>query len=986
MQNLESSMPPRISRGNVAPTGKQTNGKKKQKSQKRALNAFTAAQHEVEERPKIRSHRLGEVEPERGAKRRRVNEDEDGEDDDEDEDDERQTKKARGRGVNDSDVGSDSSGNEWRMGGEIGEDSDSSLDSDEAFGESDEEKFEGFTFRGSTSAGPGKPKKKSVKKAQAADGDEAEMDLDEDDSAEEEDDEDDFGDEGVDLATMLDNPPSDEEEDSGSEGDTESDSDDAQSTTSASEPESDSADAGKLSKLQDLVASLEGPASKAGSRSSASDVHETLPPSDYALTSRQKLQISDLLPTVTDPQLRKSLKVLASDKPSKRSGIPGKLSAPLPKRQQDKIDRSVAAAKAKEELDKWQDTVIQSRRAEHLSFPLTDPNASAPVGESQLVGVGEDRPANELEGAIRSILEESGLASEKKDGEEDRIRRGEELALKEVPVEEVMARRAALRKARELLFREEIRAKRIKKIKSKSYRRVHRREREREEGRRRELMGGDEGDEEAEQEKRDRERALERVGGRHKESRWAKGMKKSGRTVWDDDAREGVVDMARRNEELRRRIEGKNVRGDDESLGSEESDEEDEQSDFDEGSDVERDRVRRQLGRLEQEDEENRKGLGNMAFMKRAEAARKQQNEQTIADMRREIDGADGSDGELDEDTTIGRRVFGPKPAEPSRQKPKVVKNVLEEPESGEDDHDEEDAKIITEKPERSRPKAGKASSKPLSNSAAAKVKATKDNTADATDDIDAWMTAKTTSRKDKKRAPVQEYIPSPAQSAKPEKPTNGVSQSKSAKQQSKSTSSSAPDTTNWAVVPARPTTNGTAHDSDASDSDTSNPVLTKAQEQSLYHARAFAGDDVDLSFAAEKGEMAEDEDEKEISNHLPGWGSWTGTGLSKNARRANARQKHNPLFKTKVDGVRQADRRDAKLKNVIISEAQQRKGKKYLATSLPHEFERRDQYERSLRVPVGPEWTTKETFQRNTKPRVVVRQGVVEAIERPLL
>ena len=63
----------------------------------------------------------------------------------------------------------------------------------------------------------------------------------------------------------------------------------------------------------------------------------------------------------------------------------------------------------------------------------------------------------------------------------DMLLKAEELATNKLPVEEVMQRRAELRRARELLFREEIKAKRIKKIKSKAYRRVHRKERLRQE-------------------------------------------------------------------------------------------------------------------------------------------------------------------------------------------------------------------------------------------------------------------------------------------------------------------------------------------------------------------------------------------------------------------------------------------------------------------------------------------------------------------------
>lgn len=58
----------------------------------------------------------------------------------------------------------------------------------------------------------------------------------------------------------------------------------------------------------------------------------------------------------------------------------------------------------------------------------------------------------------------------------------------------------------------------------------------------------------------------------------------------------------------------------------------------------------------------------------------------------------------------------------------------------------------------------------------------------------------------------------------------------------------------------------------------------------------------------------------------------------------------------------------------------------KYLASSLPHPFETRAQYERSLRLPVGPEWTTKETFQDATKPRVLLKQGIIAPMSKPLV
>jgi len=56
----------------------------------------------------------------------------------------------------------------------------------------------------------------------------------------------------------------------------------------------------------------------------------------------------------------------------------------------------------------------------------------------------------------------------------------------------------------------------------------------------------------------------------------------------------------------------------------------------------------------------------------------------------------------------------------------------------------------------------------------------------------------------------------------------------------------------------------------------------------------------------------------------------------------------------------------------------------RYLASQLPHPFESRQQYERSLRLPVGPEWSTKETFQDGTKPRVLMKQGIIAPMSKP--
>jgi len=176
--------------------------------------------------------------------------------------------------------------------------------------------------------------------------------------------------------------------------------------------------------------------------------------------------------SISDPNIKTSLKLLESDGSSKKAT--GKLAVPLAKRQQDRLDRSAAYDKSKETLDRWTDTVKHNRRAEHLVFPLPDNNLLATKSNKQLVPTNLSKPFNELEATIQSILEESGLATVDGKTDEDHIREYEELETNKLSVEDVKARRDQLRMARELLFREEAKAKRIKKIKSKSYRKVHR--------------------------------------------------------------------------------------------------------------------------------------------------------------------------------------------------------------------------------------------------------------------------------------------------------------------------------------------------------------------------------------------------------------------------------------------------------------------------------------------------------------------------------
>ncbi|KAK2836834.1 hypothetical protein FQN49_006675, partial [Arthroderma sp. PD_2] len=667
---------------------------------KNNLNALATAEKQYPTKTKIRRHRLGDNEPSQPTRKRVI--DDDG---DKDEDAGRSKRPRRGQDQDGSDVdgGSDSDGNEWRIGA-VDSDNDSDIDSDEAMGESDEEKFEGFTFRGSATM------QKKGKKPLKAQKHKAEVDLSEggeDDllneefdglsDKEESEEEDDLGEDAVDLATAWDmneeeseseapkkkskekksevsSVSEDDDDRSSAESSDEDDEDDAESDTSELSISEDEGETKQgLTKLQRFVTSLgQGAGSVTAKRQKTA-----LPggdPTEFGLAPSRKLTVADLMPSISDSRMKGALKHIESDPSSAKNttGIPGKLDVPLPKRQQDRLDRTAAYEKSKDTLARWIETVQSNRRAEHLSFPLAEPDALQPSK------VADSKPRTDLETTIQNILVESGLADSKDGTAEDKIQEFEELEAKKISVEEIQARRAELRKQRDLLFREEIRSKRIKKIKSKAYRRVHRKEREKLEKTEHEALAaaGVDMDEEG-RERNDRIRAEARMGSKHKDSKWAKSLKQTGRTAWDEEARTEMADLARREEELQKRIQGKRVVDEDDEYLSSSSEDDDES-----GSDFEGFKLREKVNKLNDGEKDASKesgpysGLLSMKFMQNADAARKESNDRELRQIKRQLNDEESA-SEDDVQEEAGRQKFGKQITKPSNKLPSKPSHEL---------------------------------------------------------------------------------------------------------------------------------------------------------------------------------------------------------------------------------------------------------------------------------------------------------------------
>ncbi|KAL8871236.1 MAG: hypothetical protein Q9174_002889 [Haloplaca sp. 1 TL-2023] len=991
-------------RQSTAPLSLQSNSVKSRNSKRkkqRSLNALAIAEKTHPEQVKIRKHRIGESGPGYNSKRKReISQESDPSDDDDGaalgSHPRPKRKKLSGHHGDQVDYGSDSEGNEWMLGG-VGSEDDESIDSDHAMPESDEEKFEGFVFRGSSSRQNGR------KRIETRGNQENQGLIELNENASDHEIDDDFGGEGIDMAAVLDTGTDDEDVQDEDEYNGFSprrsedeklvdEAPDAKSDTPLSEDENDVQDAVKLASLKSLAAALNGGDEQTSSVPGAQDAHESMVPSEYGLKAKQKLTVADLLPSITDPQLKRSLGILADDgrkSSSKHTGVVGKLEVPLPKRQQDRLDRAAAYEKSKDTLNRWIDTVKHNRRADHLSFPLQDQGTINARAGNKLNR--HTKPLTDMEATIQSILQDSGLASNNGKSGDQQLQAFEELEANKIPFEEVQARRADLRRARDLLFREEIRAKRINKIKSKSYRRIHRKERERLVQKDKEaLAAAGVEDSESEKEKNARRRAEERMGAKHRESRWAKRVKDSGRMRWDEDARGGFEEMARREEDLRRRMLGRDV-------GSDSDESTDEAAEDLEGDKLDGDRASRKLHHQMQslQDESNRpsdgtrdrtSALASMRFMRDAEAAQKASNEEAVQRMQRDLAGEE-TPSEAEPEESSGRRSYGPtrnaseakKPLRPERH------NEFEEGKASEDEGEdrttgpvEEEVQIIVDgthavkstngRADGGAPQAGKQRRSQQTGFSTQPAGIVEENP---------WLSGgkpKSNGRDKKFQDPhavaiISNQLPSAQVKAAPSKVMTKAAMISSKKPMAQPSS----------PMPMLPPDDG-ASDEEAEGAEEHRGAGFVFRNQDLVR-RAFAGDDVVGNFEKEKEDTMQSEDEKIIDNALAGWGSWTGLGIGKKTQRGNKNR-----FLSKQEGVPKAKRQDAKLNKVIINEKRVKKNTKYLASQLPHPFETRQQYERSLRLPVGPEWTTKETFQAATKPRVLLKQGIIAPMAKPMI
>ncbi|QPG75227.1 hypothetical protein FOA43_002577 [Brettanomyces nanus] len=661
-------------------------------------------------------------------------------------------------------------------------------------------------------------------------------------------------------------------------------------------------------------------------------VNDNMQENSYSLpTQGKELSFADMMVGVDNMSKDQQPALLLKDRGEDVKNNKG-FAVPLPQSIQKRQERKAAYEIQKEEVAKWEDTIESNRQAEVLKFGRDKIEHSVRSSFEPT-----ERPLNEIEEKIDAVLETSNVESKKT---EDMF---EQIETAKMTKNDIFKRTKELRLMRELMYRGQRDSKRLKKIKSKAYRRILRKEKMKNQR----LVEEAEGESGEDVEEAAYERAKERMTLKHKNtSAWAKNMIKSGMSK-DADTREEMEEMLRKGESLKKKQLGKK--------DVESSDEDDER----EISDIEK-----EVG-IEGTDNASKEKLGKgvlaMDFMRNADKKERERTLEEISELRNLEEGGDDSDEkqllrQLENSVNInsnsGRRVYTPSAALAAEGINEQRKEILREVE-------EDNSRDLEHRLKMKGRKHKKISRK------------------EDDEEVNPWL--EDTEEKTRKSSKVHV---TDGQSSRLEKSAAKIAKkAKKAKKRSRRDSENEEDV----VIEDKQTLNigGGLEDEFEGEGDKEEDIRVFKQKDLIREA--FAGDDViEKEFENEKKEIEELEgDKEEVEEELPGWGSWCGGDESENKKRKKNKKRR--IFRT-VQGVVPKDRRlDKGKKNVIVNERVNKKNVRYLADKVPYPFKTWAQYEKTLRTPIGQDWNSRDSFQKMTMPKVLSKYGdVIDPMKAP--
>lgn len=729
------------------------------------------------------------------------------------------------------------------------------------------------------------------------------------------------------------------------------------------------------------------------------------------------------------PALASLKKKIARLSASGKKALPVPLSEPVAGR----IERSVAYEKASEELTgKWAGVVQRNRRSKVLSFPMNGP------GERIARSTGDVartfKAANEYEREIDHLLREAGVVNDTQvlDGEERDV--NDDLGVANISKEELVERRRELAKVRSLVFHYDQKMKRIKKIKSRKYRRLLKKEKEK----LKEIGNVSDGLPEEAAIRAERRRAEERMTLRHKNtSKWVRRQLSRGETRRNPEARAAIEEQLQLHQELKQRQEEEIPDSD------HESDSDDSVGEGTEQWDEELHGMKKQLEEDQQRKQNHKKGIMGLRFMQAAQERKRKEAIALLNEMGNEVsEDEDDDENEIARDMQpVGRQAFAGaqvKESEKSKKQPSatdVDANVLDDDDfvNGEEG---DDAHALKERVINEYEESAKNGTAGISSGAAGKLSQTIMGASTVKSGFTTALGGRLKADSNKSWANNVSSGAEKVTGTEEDLTSRGVATEsdgkKNAANQNPWLNTVSADVGNvTAFEGGEKPRSKLANDEDNDDKNNVSAVVTSrdgAQKSSKKRLRFngnmqgverskenrdvlndkprnFAddgdrdgeGDLARMSFVAKafSGIGGADEadfqtmKDTEISRSLPtakdlgaevlpGWGSWDGAGMKKKERAesAFARAARERLEAARKNAI--SKRKDRKLAHVILDEKRVKQAAELTLASVPFPFTSAKQWQRELDTPVCQELLSGNAFSAGVAPRVKKKAGVV--------
>ena len=694
--------------------------------------------------------------------------------------------------------------------------------------------------------------------------------------------------------------------------------------------------------------------------------------------SKTNLTLDSLMEGIQDTQGFRDLQKTLS---KQQAATP----APLDKVVADRVQRKMAYVAQSKDLSRWVKVIQENRQAETLDFKPKERND---LTRDTLVAKFE--PKTDFEKEIEQALEEAGQQDEEAvlKAEEDALQ--DDLGANRLTMEEYKKRRGQLAQIRALMFYHEQKRHHMKKIKSKKYRKIRKKQRERLKDSA--LEAAMEDDEELAQELKEKEevaRIQERMTLAHKNtSKWAKRILKRGKNV-DTDTRRALSAQLKRGDDLRKKMMGEK----DDDSANDDSDGEDlvesarkVLEDTEEGSDP----------------THGKTGLFKLSFMqkgiqKQREQAREEARKLLSELQANEMDDYDSvmkANDDVDEETTPQKKV--------KVASDKEMKDVLEHGElvatslefgnsnaistSGEIEIDmgdgNPDSKNADGLSESNNNKATDSGSSEFVSTLV--VNKGKEITSCTKEDSGVAKSNKRKAKDDVTQSNQKAKIDVEEEEANPWMKMAGTTSNKSSSAKK-------------GIVDVA----GAVNILDAGKSEKNEKIAKSHQEvkdkaeevekklitsltQEELVRKAFVGQsdkEIDEDFQKEKAAMAAENDptrkveKAKNSDEVAGWGCWTGQGALPPKPRKLPMKLQAPK-KKKEEKRKRLD--DAKPGVIINQKRLKKTANTFMLGDVPHPYATRAEYEQAMLGGVGKEWNVSSSFKNMTRPEILTRSGKI--------